>query len=172
MLRTIATLTQKPFAQSRSLLFRAFRQSRCDKKTNASSFLSSFMSLLLFRFIFSMMGATKYTVQDRLGILQVRMINEAMSALLKTLNLFPKEATLVNRERAEGASGVLPHFTSKLFAELPISARFSLVFSSFVHHVAVLSGGASRISKFTGIITLESFVAASYGLVIRRQYQV
>ena len=166
MSRTIATPTRGPFAQFRALLLRAFRQARRDKKTNVSRFMSSFMSSLLFGSIFWKMGVTQSAVQDRLGLLQVCTINTAMSALVKTLNVFPKEATLVNRERVEGAYGVLPYFTSKLCAELPIAAAFPLVFSSFVYPMAGLSGGVGRISKFAGIITLESFAAASYGLVI------
>ncbi len=164
--RTVATPSKGLFAQFSALLLRAFRQAKRDKKTNVSRFMSSFMSSLLFGSIFWKMGYTQSAVQDRLGLLQVCTINTAMSALVKTLNVFPKEATLVNRERVEGAYGVFPYFTSKLCAELPIAAAFPLVFSSFVYPMAGLSGGIGRISKFAGIVTLESFAAASYGLVI------
>ena len=85
---------------------------------------------------------------------------------MKTLNLFPKNATLVSKECVEEAYSVLLYFTSKICAELPVEPAFLLVFSSFVYYVAGLSSSVARISKFAGIITLESFAAASYGLDI------
>lgn len=158
--------SQGPIAQFRALLGRAFRQAVRDRKTNFSRFMSSTMSSLLFGAIYWKIGLTQSTIQDRLGLLQVCTINCAMTALTKTLNVFPKEAVLVNRERTKGAYSVLPYFTSKLFAELPLSALFPLIFSGFVYPMAGLSGGLGRIGRFAGIITMESFAAASYGLVI------
>lgn len=163
--KMVAT-AQGPIAQFRALLGRAFRQAVRDKKTNVSRFMSSAMSSLLFGAIYWKIGLTQSTIQDRLGLLQVCTINCAMTALTKTLNVFPKEAVLVNRERTKGAYSVLPYFTSKLFAELPLSAFFPLVFSGIVYPMVGLSGGVSRILRFAGIITMESFAAASYGLVI------
>ncbi len=161
-----ATPSQSIFAQFRALLVRAFRQASRDKKTNISRFMSSCMSALLFGAIYWKMGLTQSTIQDRMGLLQVCTINTAMTALVKTLNVFPKEAVLVNRERAKGAYSVFPYFLSKLCAEMPLSAFFPLVFTGIVYPMAGLSGGLSRISRFAGIITLHAFASASYGLVI------
>ena len=71
-------------------------------------------------------------------------INTTMSTLVKTLNVFLMEATLVNRERAEGSDGVRPYFMSKICAELPIVPAFVLVFNAFVYPMAGLSGGVGR----------------------------
>lgn len=162
----VAQPKQKAFAQFVALLRRAFQQASRDKKTNKSRFFSSFFSSVLFGAIYWKIGRTQSTIQDRLGLLQVCTINTAMTALVKTLNVFPKEATLVNRERVKGSYGVLPYFASKMVAELPLSAFFPLVFSSVVYPMAGLSGGLKRIGRFASIITLESFASASYGLVI------
>eukprot|EP00171_Calliarthron_tuberculosum_P015937 IDg15937t1 len=121
---------------------------------------------MLFGAIYWKIGCTQSTIQDRLGLLQVCTINTAMSALVKTLNVFPREATLVNRERVKGSYSVLPYFASKMAAELPLSAFFPLVFSSVVYPMAGLSAGLKKIGRFASIITLESFASASYGLVI------
>lgn len=154
------------FKQIKLLLGRAWKQMSRDKKTNISRFMSSLMSALLFGSIYWRIGRTQSTIQDRLGLLQVCTINSAMTALIKTLNVFSKESTLVNRERARGSYSVLPYFISKLVAEMPISAFFPLVFSLTVYPMVQLSGGLARILRFVGIITLESFTAASYGLFI------
>lgn len=148
------------------LLQRAWRQVIRDKKTNVSRFMSSLMSGLLFGAIYWRIGSSQSTIQDRMGLLQVCTINAAMTALVKTLNVFPSEGVLVNRERARGSYSVLQYFVSKLVAEMPVSAFFPLLFSATVYPMAGLSGGLGRILRFTGIITLESFAAASYGLAI------
>ena len=43
-----------------------------------------------------------------------------MSSLVKTLNVFPRERTIVNRERAKNSYGTIPYLTAKLAAELPV----------------------------------------------------
>ncbi|CDF41434.1 unnamed protein product, partial [Chondrus crispus] len=154
------------FGQVRVLLQRAWRQITRDKKTNMSRFMSALMSALLFGAIYWRIGFKQTTIQDRLGLLQVCTINSAMTALVKTLNVFPRESVIVNRERARGSYSVLQYFVSKLIAEMPVSAFFPLVFSCTVYPMVGLSGGLNRILRFLGIITLESFTAASYGLVI------
>lgn len=154
------------FSRIRVLLVRAWRQVVRDKKTNFSRFMSSLSSAMIFGSIYWRMGFTQTTIQDRLGLLQVCVINTAMSSLVKTLNVFPREATLVNRERSRGAYGVLEYFASKMCAEMPVSAFFPLVFSMSVYPMVGLSGGIARIARFMGLITLESFTAASYGLLV------
>lgn len=158
--------TLGPFGRIRLLLRRAWLQITRDKKTFMSRFMSSFMSALLFGAIYWRIGKTQSTIQDRLGLLQVCTINTAMTALVKTLNVFPREGVLANRERARGSYNVVQYFISKLIAEMPVSAFFPLVFSLTVYPMVQLSGGLSRILRFIGIITLESFTAASYGLAI------
>lgn len=154
------------FAQLRLLLQRAFRQVTRDKKTNKARIMSSVMSALLFGCIYWKIGYTQSTIQDRLGLLQVCCINSAMSALVKTLQVFGSEREIVSREQARGAYNLFPYFSSKLMAELPISAIFPLAFSAIVYPMCGLSGGLARIARFMGIITLESFTSASYGLFI------
>lgn len=155
-----------PFSQIRVLFSRAWKQTTRDKKTNVSRFMSSFMSALLFGGIYWKLGFSQRTIQDRLGLLQVCSINAAMSSLVKTLNVFPREGVLVNRERVRGTYNVFEYLSSKIFAELPVGAFFPLIFSFTVYPMARLSGGFNRILRFLGIITLESFTSASYGLAV------
>ena len=76
--------------------------------------------------------------------LQVGAINAAMSSLVKCLNVFPKERTIVQRERAKSSYGVAPYFLSKLAAESPIGAFFPLLFASIVYPAAGLHPKLSR----------------------------
>jgi hypothetical protein len=47
-----------------------------------------------------------------------------MAALTKTVGVFPKERTIVDRERAKGSYALEPYLSSKLLAEIPIGAAF------------------------------------------------
>jgi hypothetical protein len=47
-------------------------------------------------------------------LLQVAAINTAMSALVKTITVFPKERAIVNRERTRKAYNVLPYLSGEL----------------------------------------------------------
>ena len=77
-------------------------------------------------------------------LLQVGAINAAMSSLVKCLNVFPKERTIVQRERSKSSYGVAPYFFSKLAAESPIGALFPLLFASIVYPSAGLHPKLSR----------------------------
>ena len=67
-----------------------------------------------------------------------------MSSLVKCLNVFPKERTIVQRERAKSSYGVAPYFLSKLAAESPIGAFFPLLFASIIYPAAGLHPKLSR----------------------------
>ena len=51
---------------------------------------------------------------------QVAAINTAMSSLVKTLNVFPRERLIVQRERAKHSYTTAPYLAAKLLAELPL----------------------------------------------------
>lgn len=148
------------------LLRRSWRQVIRDKSTNKVRLMTSLNSALVFGSIFWKMRLTQTAIQDRMGLLQVSAINAAMSALMKTLTTFTKEKVIVNRERASKAYGVLPYFTSKLVAELPVGAFFPLAFGACVYPMSGLHPTLGHFARFCGILTVESFSSAAMGLAI------
>lgn len=76
--------------------------------------------------------------------MQVSAINAAMASLVKTLNVFPKERVIVERERARSSYDVLPYFVSKLAAESPIGALFPLLFGAVVYPACGLNPRLDR----------------------------
>jgi ABC-type multidrug transport system permease subunit len=153
-------------AQLRLLATRAWRQATRDKATAVARAASNVSSAIIFGAIFWRMGAAQTSIQDRLGLLQVASINAAMSALVKTLNVFPKERVVVDRERAKGGYGVAPYFLSKLVAEAPLSALFPLLFGAAVYPATGLHPTPARFAKFLATITLESFSSTALGLAV------
>jgi ABC-type multidrug transport system ATPase subunit len=153
-------------AQLRMLAARAWRQVTRDKATSIARAGSNLSSALIFGSIFHRMGRSQASVQDRLGLLQVATINTMMSALVKTVNVFPRERTIVDRERAKGGYGAGAYLAAKLAAEAPVSALFPALFASVVYPLTGLHGGARRFGTFLGILTLESFTATALGLAV------
>lgn len=76
--------------------------------------------------------------------LQLAAINTAMAALTKTVGVFPKERTIVDRERTKGSYALGPYLLSKLLAEIPIGAAFPLMFGAILYPMAGLNPSLSR----------------------------
>eukprot|EP00252_Welwitschia_mirabilis_P025448 TRINITY_DN793_c0_g1_i1.p1 TRINITY_DN793_c0_g1~~TRINITY_DN793_c0_g1_i1.p1 ORF type:complete len:686 (-),score=108.11 TRINITY_DN793_c0_g1_i1:381-2438(-) len=152
--------------QFRLLLKRAWMQATRDGPTNKVRARMSIASALIFGSIFWRMGRSQTSIQDRMGLLQVAAINTAMAALTKTVNVFPKERTIVDRERTKGSYALGPYLFAKLLAEIPVGASFPLVFGLILYPMARLHPDLSRFGAFSGIVTVESFAASAMGLTV------
>ncbi|GLT35031.1 hypothetical protein SLA2020_095160 [Shorea laevis] len=148
------------------LLKRAWMQASRDGPTNKVRARMSIASALIFGSVFWRMGRSQTSIQDRMGLLQVAAINTAMAALTKTVNVFPKERAIVDRERSKGSYSLGPYLLSKLIAEIPVGAAFPLMFGGVLYPMARLHPTLSRFGKFCGIVTAESFAASAMGLTV------
>lgn len=142
---------------------RAWRQVLRDKAALSARAGSSVFSALVFCAVYWRLGRSQAAIQSRTGLLQVCAVNAAMSSVVKTLGIFPKERVIVQRERAKGAYALLPYFLSKLAAELPSSAAFPLLFGAVVYPCCGLHPSLPRFAKFLGIVTLDSFTSSAFG---------
>ena len=70
---------------------------------------------------------------------QVAAINTAMSSLVKTLSVFPRERVIVTRERAKGGYSTAAYLAAKLAAELPVGAVFPLLFGLLTYPLCGLN---------------------------------
>ncbi|CAN6478097.1 unnamed protein product [Victoria cruziana] len=148
------------------LLRRAWMQALRDGPTNIVRTRMSVASALIFGSVFWRMGRSQTSIQDRMGLLQVAAINTAMAALTKTVGVFPKERSIVDRENKKGSYALGPYLLSKLIAEIPIGAAFPLIFGTILYPMARLHPSLSRFGKFCGLVTVESFAASAMGLTV------
>lgn len=79
-----------------------------------------------------------------LSALPARILWRCCCLQIKTLNVFPRERTIVARERARGGYSLLPYLLSKLAAELPVGALFPALFGAIVYPATGLNARASR----------------------------
>jgi hypothetical protein len=87
---------------------------------------------------------------------QVAAINTAVAALCMTAGVFPKERSIVDRERAKGSYSLGPYLLSKLMAETPIRAAFSLLFGVVLYPMAQLHPTLVRLVSFFSLFELYS----------------
>ncbi|GFH07732.1 ABC transporter domain-containing protein, partial [Haematococcus lacustris] len=137
-----------------------------DKASTMARIGANVTSALMFGLIFFRMGRSQSAIQDRMGLLQVAAINTAMGSLVKTLNIFPRERLIVNRERARHSYHTACYLAGKLLAELPVSALFPLLFSTIVYPLCGLNPRLPRFLRFLAIITTESFTSSAFGLMV------
>lgn len=114
------------------LLQRSWRQVTRDKATAASRASSQVSSAAVFASIYWRLGRNQAAIQNRLGLLQISAVGTAMTSLIKCLNVFPRERTIVTRERARAAYPVLPYLLAKLAAELPVGALYPALFGAIM----------------------------------------
>ncbi|EFJ09064.1 ATP-binding cassette transporter [Selaginella moellendorffii] len=152
--------------QFRLLFRRAWLQAIRDGPTNKVRSRMSVAAAMIFGSIYWRMGRSQTSIQDRMGLLQVAAVNTAMAALTKTVNVFPKERAIVDRERAKGSYGLAPYLAAKLIAEMPIGAAFPLLFGAILYPMARLHPSAKRFGSFSSIVTVESFTASAMGLCV------
>jgi ABC-type multidrug transport system permease subunit len=153
-------------AQARVLFLRAWRQVTRDWKTNFARLASTVFSALLFGSIYYKLGRSQAAGQDRLGLLQVSTINTAMSALVKTLYIFTEERLIASKERSRGMYELPLYVATKLVAEAPIAAAFPLLFGVLTHGICGLRASEGRFRRYLGMLTLESFASAAFGLCV------
>ena len=148
------------------LLGRSWKQIRRDKATLVSRASSQLSSAIVFSAIYWKLGMKQSDIQSRLGLIQVSCIGTAMTSLIKTLNVFPSERTIVQRERSRAAYPVISYFASKLAAELPIGALFPAIFGAVVYPCTGLAPDAKKFASFLSILVAESFAAQALGLTV------
>ncbi|KAL6779155.1 hypothetical protein ACKKBF_B18545 [Auxenochlorella protothecoides x Auxenochlorella symbiontica] len=154
-------------ARHLGLLFRrSLRQVLRDVPTLVSRAGSQLSSAAVFAGIYWRMGLDESTIQDRTGLLQVCAVGTAMSSLIKTLNVFPRERVIVQRERSRYNMPAWPYLLSKLAAELPVGALFPALFGCIVYPATGLNPSMARFSRFLAVLTLESFSAQALGLAV------
>ncbi len=115
-----------------TLLRRSFRQNIRNTNTNLIRLVAVIIQACLFSSIFKSVRHGKSvpkSVADRVALLTYGVINLSMMALMKTLDLFARERSVVMRERMRCTYHSLEYILAKVVAEIPLDASFSLVFA-------------------------------------------
>jgi hypothetical protein len=78
--------------------------------------------------IYSNIGYSQESIQNRKGALFFIMINQNFGSVTSMLNSFPKEKAIVNRERSGCAYSTLSYFSAKVLVEMPINLLPTVIY--------------------------------------------
>jgi len=124
-------------------------------------FITSFFAFVIGG-VYSNIGNRQASIQNRKGLLFFAAINNAFNGVIGVLNTFPKEKTIVNRERGNRAYDTTSYFFAKFFCEIPLNIFPSFVYCCILYWLAGLN--PDRFGQFFSIAALETLVAVSLGL--------
>eukprot|EP00457_Paulinella_chromatophora_P003788 gb/GEZN01003796.1/.p1 GENE.gb/GEZN01003796.1/~~gb/GEZN01003796.1/.p1 ORF type:complete len:650 (-),score=75.04 gb/GEZN01003796.1/:106-2055(-) len=150
--------------QFQILLQRSMKQLSRDTQTLFMRAFATTGAAGLFAAIYWKLGNSQPSIFSRQGLLQVLVNYIAMTSLVKTINVFGKERTLVQREISQAQYSVEPYLLSKIFSDLPIASAFPLVLGMIVYPCAGLQPLRLPFLRFSSLLTLQSLASASLGL--------
>ena len=155
--------TPKRFA---ALLLRSWRQNIRNTKVIIIRLAAVIVQAFLFASIFKSVGRGKSvpkSVADRVALLTYGVINLSMMALMKTLDLFARERSVVMREQMRCNYYSLEYILAKVVAEIPLDTTLSLVFAAVLKSLTGLRASMTTLIKTYCLLTVS---CASLGFAI------
>eukprot|EP00808_Paulinella_micropora_P002342 g43360.t1 len=148
--------------QFRILLRRSLRQLARDTRTLKMRVVATTGAAAVFAVIYWKLDLSQAAIFSRQGLLQVLVNYTAMTSLVKTIKVFSKERTLVQREISQVQYSVEPYLLSKICSDLPLASLFPLLLGCIVYPATGLQ--RERFPQFCSLLTLQSLTSASLGL--------
>ena len=149
-----------------ALLLRSWRQNIRNTNVILIRLGAVIVQACLFASIFKGVGRGKSvpkSVADRVALLTYGVINLSMMALMKTLDLFARERSVVLREQMRCNYYSLEYILAKVVAEIPLDATFSLVFAAVLKTLTGLRTPMTTLIKTYCLLTVS---CASLGFAI------
>ena len=150
------------------LAWRTWTEQSRDVATIGFKMTFSIVFSLIIGGIYSNIGDSQRSIQNRYGLLFFVVINQLFPAVISVFNSFPKEATIVNRERASKAYDTLSYFVSKVLIEIPINIIPSLTYSCIIYWLVGLNTDTnpSRFFLFILIMMYTVVTGVAIGLAV------
>ena len=115
------------------LCWRAWTEQSRNRSAIIAKLLFNCFFGLIIGGIYSNIGYSQDSIQNREGCLFFLMINQTFGSVTGVLNSFPKEKLIVNRERSGRAYTTLSYFLAKVMVEMPINLAPVLVYSCIAY---------------------------------------
>ncbi len=153
--------------QFRLLLRRAWREVARSKAAITIKAVQQVMIAVIYGGIYSL-SDSQASIQDRFGLLSLVAIGAGQLAIASTIRSFPKEKTIVERERSKGIYDVGPYFLSKVVAEAPLTTALSALGGVLLYPLVGLQGGmlSQKFANFLAILSLEGLASGGLGLLL------
>ena len=150
------------------LAWRTWTEQSRDVATIGFKMTFSIVFSLIIGGIYSNIGNSQRSIQNRYGLLFFVVINQLFPAVIAVFNSFPKEANIVNRERASKAYDTLSYFVSKVLIEIPLNVVPSVTYSCIIYWLVGLNPASnpSRFFLFILIMMYTVVTGVAIGLAV------
>lgn len=142
-----------------ALLLRSWKQNIRNGRIIVLRLAASVVQAGLFASIFPSVRDEKSltkSIADRVALLTYGVINMSIMALMKTLDLFAKERSVVMREQMRSNYSSLEYLLAKVFAEIPLDSFFALVFATILKKLTGLRTSMTTLIKTYCLMTVSS----------------
>lgn len=142
-----------------SLLTRSWRQNIRDSRIVLLRLGASVVQAVLFSEIFAGVRDDKSltrSIADRVALLSFGVISMSIMALMKSLDLFAKERSVVLREQLRDNYSSLEYLLAKVVAEIPLDSLFALIFASVLKRLTGLRSSMMALIKTYCLMTVSS----------------
>lgn len=142
-----------------ALFQRSFRQNIRNTRVLMLRLGAAVLQAKLFASIFKSVRHDKSltkSIADRVALLTYGCINLSIMALMKTLDLFAKERSIVLREQMRSSYSSLEYLLAKVLAEIPLDASFALIFASVLKKLTGLRSSMGTLMKTYCLMTVSS----------------
>jgi len=146
------------------LCWRAFAEQSRDVASIGIRLTTTIFFSLIIGGIYSNIGNSQESIQNREGLLYFIAINQMFGCLFPVLNTFPKEKFIVNRERSCRAYSTLSYFCAKVIVEMPLTVLPTLLYAIIVYWLVQLN--PYHFIEFALVLMLLSVAAVSLGLAV------
>mmetsp|Transcript_25215 Transcript_25215/g.60645 ORF Transcript_25215/g.60645 Transcript_25215/m.60645 type:complete len:409 (-) Transcript_25215:92-1318(-) len=142
-----------------ALLLRSWRQNIRNTQVIGIRLAGSVLQAALFASIFKSVRVGKSvpkSIADRVALLTYGVINMSIMALMKTLDLFARERSVVVREQMRCNYYGIEYLLAKVCAEVPLDTSFALVFAAVLKRLTGLRTSMATLIETYCLMTISS----------------
>ncbi|KAJ2768068.1 hypothetical protein IWQ56_003086 [Coemansia nantahalensis] len=131
-----------------------------------SQVLQSLATSLIVGFMFFYLKHDSISVQNRLGVLYIIVLNSTFPIIMPTLNVYLQERDIMLRERAAATYRVTAFYAAKAMAFIPIALASGAVFIAGVYFISHLVFSAGRFFIALGVYGCLNVVSVAFALMV------
>ncbi|KAI7840285.1 hypothetical protein COHA_006067 [Chlorella ohadii] len=148
------------------LLRRAWKQQSRDRLPQVITLVQTLVLGFFLAALFSDIPSTLAGAQDELGVIFMSCMFNAMASIFASLNTFPVEAGIINRERTSKAYHVSPYYLARFLCDLPLRLAQSLLFGVIVYWIVGLKSTAGAFFIFCALTILLALASQALGVAV------
>ncbi|KAJ2357551.1 hypothetical protein GGF43_001395, partial [Coemansia sp. RSA 2618] len=154
------------FVEFRTLAHRDWTNMMRNYMFLVSQGFQSLVTALIVGFMFFYLKHDATSIQNRLGVLFVMVLNSTFPVVMPSMQAYVKERDIMLRERASAVYRVTTFFVSKAMSFIPLALLNGLVFVTGVYFISHLTFEVGKFFIALGVYACSNVVSIAFMLLI------